>query len=55
VNGQFRAEVGAETAAGQVRFGLHAEYLGDSGIPVNPKSVKLIGIARRIMTAGSIS
>jgi hypothetical protein len=54
VNGQFRAEVGAETAAGQVRFGLHAEYLGDSGIPVNPKSVKLIGIGMRIMTAGSI-
>jgi len=54
VNGQFRAEVGAETAAGQVRFGLHAEYLGDSGIPVNPKSVTLIGIGLRIMTAGSI-
>lgn len=54
MNGQIRAEIGSETAAGQVRFGLHAEYLGDSGIPVQPKSTMLIGVGVRIMTTGSI-
>ncbi|TVR14736.1 MAG: hypothetical protein EA391_12280 [Balneolaceae bacterium] len=54
LNGQIRIETGKETAAGQIRFGLHAEYLGDSGIPVQPKSVTLIGVGIRIMTTGSI-
>lgn len=54
LNGQIRAEIGAATPAGQVRFGVHAEYLGDSGIPVHPKSVTLIGLGVRVMSAGSI-
>lgn len=54
INSQLRAEIGARTMAGEVRFGFHIEHLGDSGIPVHPTAVTLVGIGLRIMTPGSI-
>lgn len=53
-NGMFRVEVGTTAGAGEVRFGIHMEHLGDSGIPVQPKRVTLLGVGVRIMTPGSI-
>ncbi|TVR13418.1 MAG: hypothetical protein EA391_14190 [Balneolaceae bacterium] len=53
-NGMLRAEIGRTTAAGDLRFGIHAERLGDSGIPVRPAPATLIGIGVRIMAPGSI-
>jgi hypothetical protein len=54
MNGKLRAEIGSRTNAGEFRFGIHLEHLGDSGIPVQPKSVTLLGVGIRIMTPGSI-
>jgi hypothetical protein len=54
MNGMIRAEVGKQAGAGEVRFGIHVERLGDSGIPVHPRPVTLLGIGIRIMTPGSI-
>lgn len=53
-NGMVRAEIGRKTAAGDLRFGVHLEYLGDSGIPVRPRAVTLIGAGVRIMAPGSV-
>lgn len=55
VNGKFRAELGRSQKAGNLRFGIHVEHLGDSGISVSPNSVTLAGIGVRIMTQGSIA
>ncbi len=54
INGMLRAEIGRKTAAGDLRFGIHTEFLGDSGIPVRPATVTLIGIGVRIMAPGSV-
>lgn len=54
LSGKIRAEVGARTGAGEVRFGVHLEHLGDSGIPVQPKASTLLGIGVRIMSPGSV-
>jgi len=54
VNGHVRAEIGSSTAAGDIRFGLHVEHLGDSGIPVQPTNATLAGVGLRIMTTGSV-
>jgi hypothetical protein len=54
MNGMIRAEIGKQTGAGEVRFGIHLERLGDSGIPVQPRSVTLLGIGLRIMTPGAV-
>ncbi len=54
MSGKIRAEVGSRTDAGEVRFGVHLERLGDSGISVHPRAVTLLGIGIRIMTPGSI-
>lgn len=53
-NGQIRAEIGSSTPAGDIRFGVHLEHLGDSGIPVHPTNATLVGIGIRIMTLGSV-
>ncbi len=53
-SGQIRTEVGTSTAAGDVRFGIHIEHLGDSGIPVRPTNTTLVGVGIRIMTSGSV-
>lgn len=52
VNGMVRAEIGRETPAGQVRFGIHAEYLADNLVSVNAGSVLLAGVGIRLMSAG---
>ena len=54
MNAKIRTEIGSSTPIGDVRFGVHLEHLGDSGIPVQPKSVTLLGVGIRIMTPGSI-
>ena len=53
-SGQIRAEIGTSTDAGDVRFGIHVEHLGDSGIPIHPTNATLIGVGVRIMTTGSV-
>lgn len=52
MNGMIRMEIGRETPAGQIRFGIHTEYLADNGISVSAKSVTLAGIGIRLMPAG---
>ena len=52
VNGMVRAEIGRETPAGQVRFGIHTEYLADNLVSVNAGSVLLAGIGIRLMPTG---
>ena len=54
LSGKIRAEVGASTGAGEVRFGLYVEHLSDSGISVKPQSVTLLGLGVRIMTPGAV-
>ncbi len=54
LSGQLRAEIAKKTLNGEVRFGLHVEHLGDTGIPVEPVSGTLIGVGIRVMTAGSV-
>ncbi len=53
-SGMLRAEIAKKTENGEVRFGVHAEHLGDTGIPVVPVSGTLIGVGIRVMTAGSV-
>lgn len=52
LNGMIRLEVGKETAAGQIRLGIHTEYLADSGVSVYAPGVLLSGIGIRLMPAG---
>ncbi len=54
MNGKVRAEIGTSSDIGDVRFGVHMEHLGDSGISVRPTAVTLLGVGIRIMSAGSI-
>lgn len=54
-SGKFRVEIGRSQRAGDIRFGIFAEHLADSGIPVQPEGVTLAGFGVRIMTPGSIS
>ena len=54
LNGMLRAEIGRKTAAGDLRFGLHIEYFGDTGIPVRPVTATLIGAGVRIMASGNV-
>lgn len=53
-NAKIGLNVGTSRGPGDIELGIYIEHLGDSGIPVQPKSVTLAGIGIRINSTGSV-